>query len=84
MTLNASVMKQENGQFKVTAYKAFLCPACERLLCELQGNYGVMRIACSRCKAIWRLEDNKTTMVRPPRHVAGKNMLDVIEKHYKK
>lgn len=81
MTLNASIAPNPQGGHTVTAYKEFLCPACKRFLCEMKQ--GVIRIRCSRCKALWKLEDGVSTMIKPPKKVGG-NIINVIEASLKK
>jgi phage FluMu protein Com len=82
MTQNASISKDENGQFAVTAYKEIHCPACGRILFESQVPLAV-KIICSRCQGMWKIEDGKEVMLRPPKHVAGKMLLNGVEKFYK-
>ena len=80
MTQNASVSIGEHGQVIVTAYKEFRCPACGRCLLEVQGEAKI-KIVCGRCRGVWKLEAGGTTkMIKPPRHIAGKILLDIVEK----
>ena len=82
MTQNALVSKGDHGQIIVTAYKEFCCPACGRVLFETQLPLA-LKIICSRCQGMWKVEGGKSVMLRIPKHVSGKMKGD-IEKLYKK
>ncbi|MFA4904703.1 MAG: hypothetical protein WC600_18405 [Desulfobaccales bacterium] len=83
LTQNASISKTEDGQFTVTTYKEFKCPACGRIILEPRPG-AEFKIQCHRCGAMWKMEGGSTTMLRPPKKVAGKMFLDGVEKFYKK
>jgi DNA-directed RNA polymerase subunit RPC12/RpoP len=82
MTQNASISKDENGQFTVTAYREVHCPACGRIFFESQVPLAA-KIICSRCGGMWKMEGDRTIMLRPPKRIAGKMLLNGVEKFYK-
>jgi hypothetical protein len=82
LTQNASISKDEQGKFIVTAYKEFKCPACGRVLFESQAP-PALKIICNRCRGMWKIDGGDAVMLRPPKHIAG-SMLDGVEKFYKK
>lgn len=77
MVHNANIVPTAEGSHQVIAYKELTCPACGRLLCEIDGN---ITIDCRRCGARVRHEKNKSTIIRAPRKVAGKMLLDGVER----
>jgi phage FluMu protein Com len=83
MTHNASISKDEQGQFVVTAYKEFHCPACGRILFESQLP-PALKIICNRCRGMWKIGNGESVMLRPPKHISGKMLLNGVEKFYKK
>ena len=83
MSLTADISKDASGQFAVTAYKQFDCPACGRFMCELVES-SVVKIQFGRCGARWKFDSGKSTMIRPPKKIAGKMLLDGVEKLFKK
>ncbi len=71
MTRNASIQRNPEGQgYTVLISLDFRCPACNSWLCELNAK-SFVRIVCARCKGIWRVEDGKWEMIRPPSRIAG-------------
>lgn len=77
---SASVRKSEDGHHVVHSYKEFLCPACGRCMCHLSSALVGIKIRCIRCRAIWKLEDGKTSMIAPPKKLDGKMLLNWSEK----
>lgn len=69
MIYNASIEPTENG-YRVIQYKQFSCPACQKVLCEINGS-SFIRIKCLKCKALWRIEDGRYEMVKPPERIDG-------------
>jgi len=69
MTHNASIEPLEHG-YRVIAFKEFSCPACQKMLCEINGS-SFIRIRCTKCKALWRIEGGKFEMVKPPERIDG-------------
>ena len=83
MTQNADIIPEGDGRHQVVAYRDFCCPACGRCLCSINGKAN-LKIQCSRCKAYWRVvEGEEPYMIKPPKHVAGKMLLDGVERFFK-
>lgn len=80
MTLNASISKNGPGQYAVQVFKEYRCPACDRLLLQMDGEPDeTIQCFCNRCKATWRITKGQFFLLKKPKKLSGK-LLDNWEK----